>query len=128
MRNIPNRSGSTGKKCMVSMALFLSVAGCSPTVKLEAPEKPIEINLNIKIEQEVRVKVDNDLDAAFASDPALFGTKTAPKSAPATAATAAPVAAPATAPVTAPVAPPVIAPITAPKAAPIQSHQFEGNK
>jgi hypothetical protein len=121
MHNIPNRTGSTGKKLMVSMALFLSVAGCSPTVKLEAPEKPIEINLNIKIEQEVRVKVDNDLDAAFASDPALFGTKTAPK-------TAAPVTAPAIAPIAAPVIAPVAAPATAPKTAPIQSHQFEGNK
>ena len=38
------------------------LAGCSPTVKIEAPDKPIEINLNIKIEQEVRVKVERDLE------------------------------------------------------------------
>jgi len=49
------------------------LAACAPTVKIEAPDKPIEINLNIKIEQEVRVKVERDLDKAIADDPALFG-------------------------------------------------------
>ncbi len=29
------------------------VAACNPTVKVEAPDKPIVINLNVKIEQEV---------------------------------------------------------------------------
>ena len=49
------------------------LAACAPTVKIEAPDKPIEINLNIRIEQEVRVKVERDLDKAIAEDPALFG-------------------------------------------------------
>ena len=49
------------------------LAACTPTVKVEAPDKPIEINLNIRIEQEVRVKVERDLDKAIAEDPALFG-------------------------------------------------------
>ena len=61
----------------------LGLSACSPTVKVEAPDKPIEINLNIKIDQEVRVKVDRELDDAFANNPAIFGgapTKTpAPK-------------------------------------------------
>ena len=48
-------------------------AACSPTVKVEAPDKPIEINLNIKIEQEVRVRIERDLADAFADDPAIFG-------------------------------------------------------
>ena len=29
-------------------------------VKVEAPDKPIVINLNVKIEQEVRVRVEKD--------------------------------------------------------------------
>jgi len=62
----------------VAMGLLIPVvtpllAGCSPTVKIEAPDKPIEINLNIKIEQEVRVKVERDLEEVFTKDPALFG-------------------------------------------------------
>jgi len=56
------------------IAMTLLAAACTPTVKVEAPDKPIEINLNVKIQQEVRVKVDRDLDAAIANDPALFGT------------------------------------------------------
>ncbi len=57
----------------LDLAAVFAVAACTPTVKVEAPDKPIEINLNIKIDQEVRVKVEKDLDAAFAEDPELFG-------------------------------------------------------
>lgn len=52
--------------------IALMLAGCNPTVKIEAPDKPIEINLNVKIEQEVRVKVDRDLDELLAENPDLF--------------------------------------------------------
>ena len=38
------------------------LAACQPTVKVEAPDKPITINLNVKIEQEVRVKVEKDVE------------------------------------------------------------------
>jgi len=54
---------------------FLASA-CTPTVRLQAPDKPIEINLNVKIEQEIRVKVDKDLDNLFEDDPDLFGVPT----------------------------------------------------
>ena len=48
------------------------LVACQPTVKIEAPDRPIEINLNVKIEQEIRVKVERDLDALLASNPELF--------------------------------------------------------
>ncbi len=47
-------------------------AACNPTVKVEAPDKPIVINLNVKIEQEVRIKVDKDVDNLVTSNPNLF--------------------------------------------------------
>ncbi len=50
----------------------LALSGCNPTVKIEAPDKPIEINLNVKIEQEVRVRVERDLDQLLADNPDLF--------------------------------------------------------
>jgi hypothetical protein len=57
-------------------AILLLVApvlqGCNPTVKVEAPDKPIVINLNVKIEQEVRVKVDKDVESLVDSNPNLF--------------------------------------------------------
>ncbi|NTW55674.1 MAG: YnbE family lipoprotein [Chlorobiaceae bacterium] len=45
-----------------AVAAFITTAGCSPTVKLEAPEKPIVINMNIKIDHEIRVKLDRDIE------------------------------------------------------------------
>lgn len=45
---------------------------CSPTVKVEAPDKPITINLNVKIEHEIRIKVDKDLEDVFSDDSGLF--------------------------------------------------------
>lgn len=49
-----------------------TLAACTPTVKVEAPDKPIVINLNVKIEQEVRVKVDRDVDTLLQDNPDLF--------------------------------------------------------
>ena len=49
-----------------------ALVGCTPTVRLEAPEKPIEINLNVKIEQEVRVSIAKEVTDAIAADPSLF--------------------------------------------------------
>lgn len=54
-------------------ATAVLLAACSPTVKVQAPDKPIEINMNIRIEQEVRVKIDRELDEAFSENPELFG-------------------------------------------------------
>ncbi|MBK8161155.1 MAG: YnbE family lipoprotein [Rhodospirillaceae bacterium] len=53
------------------LALSL-LAGCNPTVKVEAPDKPIVINLNVKIEQEVRIRVDKDVDNLVSSNPNIF--------------------------------------------------------
>jgi hypothetical protein len=48
------------------------VAGCTPRVAVEAPKEPIVINMNIKIEHEIRVKVDKDLDQLLAEEKDLF--------------------------------------------------------
>ncbi len=54
------------------LALGLVTAACQPRVQLEAPKEPIVINLNVKIEQEVRVRVERDLEELL-DDPELFG-------------------------------------------------------
>jgi len=63
---------NTAVRFSAVLAVALFVAGCNPTVKIEAPDKPIEINLNVKIEQEIRIKVDRDLDQLLADNPDLF--------------------------------------------------------
>jgi hypothetical protein len=54
-------------------AIALALAGgCTPTIQLAAPDKPITINLNVKIDQEVRVRIDKDLEDLLAKNPDLF--------------------------------------------------------
>jgi len=48
------------------------LAACSPTVRLEAPREPITINLNVKIDQEVRVKLDKEVEDLISDNPDLF--------------------------------------------------------
>jgi hypothetical protein len=56
----------------VPVALAVALAACQPTVKVEAPDKPIEINLNVKIQQEVRIKVEKDVESLLSSNDDLF--------------------------------------------------------
>ena len=51
---------------------LLWLAGCTPTVKVEAPTEPITINLNVKIDHEIRVKVDRELNELFSEESGLF--------------------------------------------------------
>lgn len=46
-------------------AFVLASAACTPTVKVEAPDKPIEINMNVNIKHEILVKVEKDVEAMF---------------------------------------------------------------
>ncbi len=56
---------------MAGIGAALLVA-CQPTVKIEAPDKPIVINLNVKIEQEVRIKIEREVEDLLKSEPDLF--------------------------------------------------------
>ncbi|NRA53352.1 MAG: YnbE family lipoprotein [Gammaproteobacteria bacterium] len=59
------------KILITTIGIAVLLAGCAPTVRLAVPEKPIVINLNVKIEHEIRVKVDKELDSIF-NDEDLF--------------------------------------------------------
>lgn len=59
-------------RALLGAAILLAAAACEPTVRLQAPTEPITINLNIKIEQEVRIKVERDLEQLFETDKKLF--------------------------------------------------------
>lgn len=64
--------GALMKLTVPMIALLALLAGCNPTVKVEAPEKPIEINLNVKIEHNIRLQVDKELEGLFAEDSGVF--------------------------------------------------------
>ena len=55
-----------------ALAIAAFCAACTPTVKLEAPDKPIEINLNVKIDQQVRIVLDSEVEELIADNPDLF--------------------------------------------------------
>ncbi len=57
-------------KALALLPQIILVSAC--TVKVAAPDKPITINLNVKIEHEVRVKVEKELEDLFSEDSDLF--------------------------------------------------------
>lgn len=52
--------------------LLVLTGACTPRVEVTAPDKPITINLNVKIDHEIRVKVDKDLDQVLSDNSGLF--------------------------------------------------------
>ena len=52
---------------MVAAFLFFSTA-CTPTIKVEAPDKPIEINMNINIKHEILIKVEKQVEELLSDD------------------------------------------------------------
>ena len=57
---------------MASIGLVVALGACTPRVEVAAPDKPITINLNVKIDHEIRIKVDQHLDKVLSDDSGLF--------------------------------------------------------
>ncbi len=58
-----------------TISIFLLGAllmACTPTVQLQAPDKPIEINLNVKIEQHVKVSIEKDVQQSIKKNKDIF--------------------------------------------------------
>ncbi len=55
-----------------SFGIALFAVACTAKVEVMAPKEPITINLNVKIEHEIRIKVDKELDDMFGKDKGLF--------------------------------------------------------
>ena len=56
---------------MAGVAALVALA-CTPTVRLEAPKEPITINLNIKLDADVRVKLEEAAEKDIAKNPDIF--------------------------------------------------------
>ena len=61
-----------GGRALPALVVLLAIAACQHRVQVEAPKDPIVINLNVKIEQEVRVRVEKDVEDLLAENPDLF--------------------------------------------------------
>ena len=54
-----------------SLGMAMIAAGCIP-VQIQAPDEPIEINLNINIRQEVIVRLERDAEQLLEENADLF--------------------------------------------------------
>jgi len=59
---------SPARALPLAMATCL-LAGC---IQVRAPDKPIEINLNVKVQQEVVVRLQQDAKDLIQNNPELF--------------------------------------------------------
>ena len=63
----------SGRNAALTGALLcLALSACTPTVQVEAPKEPITINLNVKLDAEVRVKLEEQADKDIQSNPDIF--------------------------------------------------------
>lgn len=60
------------KKISLSILAALTLIACTPTVKLEAPDKPIEINLNVNIEHRIKVEIEKDVRQTIQQNKDIF--------------------------------------------------------
>jgi hypothetical protein len=49
-----------------------AVLACTPTVRVEAPTEPITINLNIRLDADVRVRLEERAREDIAANPGIF--------------------------------------------------------
>ena len=55
-------------RLLMVIVLLLLGTTCTPTIKVEAPDKPIEINMNINIKHEILIKVEEQVKELLEDD------------------------------------------------------------
>ena len=71
---MPIKSSFPNAVIPLSAAVLASglIIACQPTVKVEAPPEPITINLNIKLDAEVRLKIEEQAKEDIEANPDIF--------------------------------------------------------
>lgn len=69
MTNKQARRQPIDVKCLAIMAGAAVLAGC---VQIKTPDKPIEINLNINIKQEIVYRLDGDAKKLIEQNSGIF--------------------------------------------------------
>ena len=64
------RRFTPAQRCVLTVAALLT--GCTPRIEVAAPKEPITINMNVKIEHEIHIKVDKDVENLLKSRSDLF--------------------------------------------------------
>ncbi|QZY38834.1 YnbE family lipoprotein [Enterobacter cancerogenus] len=57
---------------VLTVAVAVLLSGCTPRIEVTAPKEPITINMNVKIEHEIHIKVDKDVETLLKTRSDLF--------------------------------------------------------
>jgi hypothetical protein len=60
-----------GLALLISAGVW-AMGGCTPRVEVVPSDKPITINLNVKIDHEIRIKIEKELQEALSEKNGLF--------------------------------------------------------
>ncbi len=66
------RVTTTGMRGAIAMLLIGAGGATGGCVTVNAPDKPIEINLNVKIDQEVVYRLDGEAKSLIQDNPGIF--------------------------------------------------------
>ena len=75
VKDLLTRTGPTLVRPYLGVSVLLAVlaiGACQPTVKLEAPQEPITINLNIKLDADVRIRLEEQAEDDIQANPDIF--------------------------------------------------------
>lgn len=59
-------------KAPLALLPLLMLSGCTPRIEVAAPKEPITINMNVKIEHEIHIRADKDVEALLKTRSDLF--------------------------------------------------------
>lgn len=75
MRRRLTREGGSATSALMARSVLIPILGgvaASGCIQVSAPEKPIEINLNVNVRQEVVVRLQRDAEEFIENNPELF--------------------------------------------------------
>jgi len=72
IRRLQTRSVFRSLGTILMFLASVALVSCTPRVEVAVPKEPITINLNVKIDHEIRVKVEKDLETVFTDQSGLF--------------------------------------------------------
>ncbi len=57
---------------LMGIVFVAGMLGCTPKVAVEVPDKPITINLNIKLDADVRIRLEETAKQDIEANPNIF--------------------------------------------------------
>ena len=60
------------KILLAALTSSFMLVGCTPRIEVAAPKEPITINMNVKIEHEIIIKADKDVEEVLETRSDLF--------------------------------------------------------